>query len=607
MKQIFQIINQVTQYRGRILAFFIFNLLAGFFALFSLAAIVPFLELIFNQEAVVELSKPELHQTKDSALQLLDYHLKLFIAKKGKLLALYYFSGLVVVMFFLKNIFNYLALYNLAYLRTSVVKDLRNKLFDKLQRLPLQFYGKEKKGDLISRASNDVKEVEWSLLGAIEMTFKHPLYILIYFATLFYTSWQLTLFVLAVLPLSGLLISRLGKRLKNAAKLGQSKLGELMIDFEEMIGGIKIIKGFSAEHQNLKRFTKNNQSHFQLMLKLHRKEFAASPLSEFMGSVVIASILIFGGSLILNQSVGLDGKFFIAYILVFSQLLTPIKAMSEAYFRVQKGIASLDRIDQILSRENQEKLIEFKENSIEKVKQIKFKDIFFKYEKDWVLEGVNIELSAGDMVALVGPSGSGKSTLVDLLPRFYELEKGKIEINGKDIRTRSLASLRSKIGIVTQEPILFHDSVLNNMALGTAEADKEKIIEAAKVANAHEFIMQLPHAYNTMIGDRGSSLSGGQKQRISIARAILKNPEILILDEATSALDNQSEKLVQEALEKVMENRTSIVIAHRLSTIQKADKIYVLDRGKVVQEGNHQELLQVAGLYKSLHELGNLS
>jgi len=595
----------VGNYKGRIAAFFCFNLMASFFALFSLAAIVPFLELIFNQESLEALPRPSIGQTKESALHLFDYYLKQFIIQKGKLFALYFFSGSIVLMFLFKNVFNYLALYNLAYLRTSVVKDLRKNLFVKLQSLPLLFYGKAKKGDLISRASNDVKEVEWSLLGAIEMTFKHPLYIVIYFATLFYTSWQLTLFVLAVLPLSGLLISRLGKKLKNAANLGQAKLGEVMIAFEELIGGIKIIKGFSAEKQNLSRFDRHNDGHFRLMLKLHRKEFAASPLSEFMGSLVIASILVFGGSLILQQSVGLDGKFFIAYILVFSQLLTPIKAMSESFFRVQKGIASLERIDLILSKKNQEKIQKTTVEFPRKVKKVTFKNLHFRYEKDWVIKGVNLEIGSGEMVALVGPSGSGKSTLLDLLPRFHELEKGVIEINGMDIKKWPLFLLRESIGIVTQEPILFHDTVMNNLILGKTEATMEEVIAAAKIANAHDFICQLPYAYDTVIGDRGSTLSGGQKQRISIARAILKDPEILILDEATSALDNQSEKLVQDALEKIMINRTSIVVAHRLSTIQNANRIYVLDKGIIVQQGKHQDLIETPGIYQSLYKLGS--
>lgn len=539
----------------------------------------------------------------DTLLKYFDYKLSVFIYETGSLQSLYLFSGMIVLMFLLKNIFNYLALYNLAWVRSAVVRDLRMSIYTKILELPLAFYSNERKGDIISRMTNDVKEIEWSLLGALEMILKHPVNILIPIITLFLTSWQLTLFVLIVLPVSGYIISRLGKRLKNAAKEGQSQLGHVISLIEETLSGLKIIKGFNAESDSIHRFDVSNQKHFRLMVKLHRKEFAASPLSEFMGSLVIASILIFGGNLILSNDVGLSGEYFIYYIVIFSQLIPPSKAISESFFRVQKGAASLERLEEIWLAENPIKGPEQSAVMPSLQKAVVFDNVSFAYGNEPVLRNIQLEIPAGKTYALVGASGAGKSTLVDLIPRFHDVSSGSIEFDGRDIRTFTLHDLRGMLGIVTQESILFNDTVEANIRMGKPDAGMEEVIEAARIANAHEFIIQLPEGYQTNIGDRGGNLSGGQRQRLSIARAVLKNPALLILDEATSALDTESERLVQDALDKLMLQRTSLVIAHRLSTIQHADRIIVMNQGLIVEQGTHDELIMQDGYYKKLCDM----
>lgn len=582
--------------------FLSFNLLTALFSVFSITIIVPFLKVIFKtaQSAPVPVT---FAWNPDSLLKYFDYRLSLFIHETGALQSLYLFSGMIVLMFLLKNVFNYLALYNLAWVRSAVVRDLRMSIYRKILELPLAFYSNERKGDIISRMTNDVKEIEWSLLGALEMILKHPVNILIPIITLFITSWQLTLFVLIVLPISGYIISRLGKRLKNAAKEGQSQLGHVISLIEETLSGLKIIKGFNAETESIQRFETSNQRHFRLMVKLHRKEFAASPLSEFMGSLVIASILIFGGNLILSNDVGLSGEYFIYYIVIFSQLIPPSKAISESFFRVQKGAASLERLEEIWHAENPIKGPEKSVQSPTLQSAVKFENVSFTYGNDPVLSNINLTIPSGKTYALVGASGAGKSTLVDLLPRFHDVSDGRIKLDENDIRSFTLHDLRGMLGIVTQESILFNDTVEANIRMGKPDASLDEIISAAKIANAHEFIEQLPDGYQTNIGDRGGNLSGGQRQRLSIARAVLKNPALLILDEATSALDTESERLVQDALDKLMKNRTSLVIAHRLSTIQHADQIIVMHQGRIAESGTHQELYNQNGIYRKLCDM----
>lgn len=582
--------------------FLSFNLLTALFSVFSITIIVPFLKVIFKTTESVP-QAIEFAWNPETLLKYFDYRLSLFIHETGALKSLYLFSGMIVLMFLLKNVFNYLALYNLAWVRSAVVRDLRMSIYRKILELPLAFYSNERKGDIISRMTNDVKEIEWSLLGALEMILKHPVNILIPILTLFITSWQLTIFVLIVLPISGYIISRLGKRLKNAAKEGQSQLGHVISLIEETLSGLKIIKGFNAEADSIHRFDTSNQRHFKLMVKLHRKEFAASPLSEFMGSLVIASILIFGGNLILSNDVGLSGEYFIYYIVIFSQLIPPSKAISESFFRVQKGAASLERLEEIWHAENPIKGPVVSPEMPTLNQHVKFQDVTFSYGNDPVLRNINLEVPSGKTYALVGASGAGKSTLVDLLPRFHDVSSGSITFDGKDIRTYTLHDLRNLLGIVTQESILFNDTVEANIRLGRPDAGLVEIEEAAKIANAHEFISQLPEGYQTNIGDRGGNLSGGQRQRLSIARAVLKNPPLLILDEATSALDTESERLVQDALDKLMKNRTSLVIAHRLSTIQHADQIIVMHQGSIAETGTHNELYAQNGIYRKLCDM----
>ncbi len=562
--------------------------------------VIPFLKVIFNEEKA-SLVQVKVTANPETWLKYFDFQMATKIAEWGQYQSLIYFSVGIVFAFLLKNLFLYFSFYNLAFVRSAVVRDIRKRIYNHIIRLPLSYFNKEKRGDTISRFTNDVKEVEWSLLGVIEMYLKHPVAILIPLVFLFITSYQLTLFVMVVLPISGYLISRVGKKLKHAAAAGQEKMGEVMSQLEESLHGIKIIKAFSAQKDKEEKFKALNDEHFRLMVKLHRKEFLASPLSEFMGSIVMSAILIYSGSLILNENSALTGSVLIGYIAIFSQLMPPAKAISEAFFRVKKGSASLDRINEVLV--SAPEIDTNKAAAPAFSKSITFKDVSFGYGDNLVLKNINLEIKKGESVALVGPSGGGKSTLVDLIPRFHELRSGSIQLDGVDIRNVSLVSLRSQMGIVTQDAILFNDSVANNIKMGDYYISGDQLLNSAKTANAHKFITDMTDGYNTNLGEKGMNLSGGQRQRISIARAIAKEPPILILDEATSALDTESEKMVQDALEKVMQHRTSIVIAHRLSTIQNATKIVVIDKGEIIEQGSHAELIAANGMYRKLVDL----
>lgn len=566
----------------------------------SIALIIPFLELIFYGDKA-SLSLVELTADPNTWMAYFNYLMSAKILELGKHAALLYFSFGLVIAFFLKNLALYLAFYNLAFVRSAVVRDIREQIYNHLLRLPLGYFNTEKRGDTMSRFTNDVKEVEWSLLGVVELYFKHPLAIIIPLVVLFAMSYQLTLFVIVVLPISGFLISRIGKRLKNAAQAGQEKLSEVLSFLEESLHGIKIIKAFSAIPDKKVKFKTLNDDHFRQMVRLNRKEFLASPLSEFMASIVLSSILIYSGSLILSEHSMLPPSVLIGYIAIFSQLIPPAKGISEAFFRLKKGAASMTRIQEIL--DTQKEFDDSEDTLITFNQSIRLDNVSFGYTDNLVLKNIDLEIKKGDTVALVGPSGGGKSTLVDLIPRFHELNSGKITIDGKDISTIDLASLRSMMGIVTQDAILFNDTAANNINMGDYYVSGDQLLQAAKVANAHSFIAAMKDGYNSSLGEKGTNLSGGQRQRMSIARAIVKEPPILILDEATSALDTESEKMVQDALEKVMINRTSIVIAHRLSTIQKADKIVVLDHGEIVEQGTHEQLLVLNGMYKKLVDL----
>jgi len=564
---------------------------------------IPFLSILFQTEANV-VEKPG---ALELSIQSLEHHFNYFvsnlIATHDKIYGLAFISILVIVFSMLKNLFRYMSAFFLANVRTNVMKDVRKALFYKLLDLPIAFYSGERKGDIISKMTSDVAEIEVSVMRSIEMIFRDPIAIILYLTTLFFMNFQLTLFVLILLPITGLLIGRIGKNLRKTSFKGQSKLGFLMSVVEETLTGVRIIKAFNAEDKMKTRFSDINNSYTNLMIRMWRRRDLANPMSEFLGSVVMVSLMWYGGSMVLTDTSALSPQAFMGYLLIFSQIISPAKSFSTAYYNVQKGIASIDRIDEILDADNPIKdtdnPIELKEFE----KEIEFKGVSFKYKNDYVLKDINLKVGKGKMVALVGQSGSGKSTLVDLLPRFWDIEEGEIFVDGHSVKDISIRSLRGLMGNVNQEPILFNDTFYNNIAFGVENTTEEEIIAAAKVANAHEFIIETDDAYQTNIGDRGNKLSGGQRQRISIARAVLSNPPILILDEATSALDTESERLVQDALNNLMKNRTSIVIAHRLSTIVSADLICVLKDGKIIEQGTHQELLELDGNYKKLHRM----
>ena len=516
---------------------------------------------------------------------------------------LLYISLTVVILFFLRNLFRYMGLYFMASIRNMVVRDLRNDMYHKLLILPLGYYTQKRKGDIMARMTTDVQEVEWSIMTSLEMIFRDPIQIISFVITLFIISSKLTIFVFMLLPVSGFLIGRIGKSLKRNSQKGQKKMGTILSMIEETVFGLRIIKAFNAINFADNRFKTYNDDYTNLMVKLYRKRDLASPLSEFLSATVLAVILWYGGQLVFTPGNLLDAAVFIVYLTIFSQVIPPAKSLTQAYYFIQKGAASLERIQEILDAPE---LIVEKPDAIKKSDfstEIVYRNVSFKYEDDDVLKNINLTIKKGKTIAVVGPSGAGKSTLVDLLPRFYDILEGDILIDGVPIRDLVIEDLRRLMGIVSQETILFNDSVFNNIAFGMVNVSEEDVIAAAKVANAHEFIEKMPLGYRTNIGDRGTKLSGGQRQRLSIARAVLKNPPILILDEATSALDTESERLVQQALENLMKNRTSVVIAHRLSTIQFADEIIVLQNGALVERGPHTELLEKNGVYRKLYDL----
>jgi subfamily B ATP-binding cassette protein MsbA len=494
-------------------------------------------------------------------------------------------------------------MYYLAILRNGVVKDLRNNLYKKVLILPLSYFSGQKKGDIMARMTNDVQEIEWSIVTSLEMVFRDPLSILAYLITLIIISPQLTLFVIILMPLTTFLISRIGKSLKRSSDKVQNKMGVILSEIEETISGLRIIKAFNAIRYSEEKFKNINNHYTKLMVRVYRKRDLANPLSEFLSVFVLAAIMLYGGNLVLGAKANIPPDMFIYYVVIFSQLIVPLKSITYAYYNLKKGAASVDRINEILDA--QEVIVE-KANPIP-IKafnnEISYRNVSFSYEKEIVLSNINLNIEKEKTIAIVGPSGGGKSTMMDLLPRFYDCTNGEILIDGISIKDFVISDLRGLMGVVTQESILFNDTVFNNIAFGLKDFKEEQVIEAAKIANAHEFIMEMEHGYQTNIGDRGNKLSGGQRQRISIARAILKNPPILILDEATSSLDTESERLVQDALDRLMKNRTTMVIAHRISTIQHADEIIVLQRGEIIERGKHAELLAKDGVYKKLYDM----
>ncbi len=603
MKSLFKILRYVRPYWVYAILNILFNILSVIFSLASFALFIPVLQMLFKTTEVPA-EVPEFSWLNfESVKENFYYEINKMISDYGEMEVLLYICVIIVVLYFLRNLFRYLAMYFLSPIRNGVVRDIRNDMYLKILILPLSYYSEQKKGDIISRMTSDVQEIEWSIMSSLEMIFRDPIAIISYLVALFIISPSLTVFVLILLPVSGFLIGRIGKSLKRTSVKGQRQLGIIMSIIEETISGLRIIKAFNAIDSTEQNFKKTNNIYTRLMIKLYRKRDLASPLSEFLAAAVLVVVMWFGGRLVLSPGSSLDAAIFIAYLGIFSQIIPPAKSITTAVYNIQKGSASVERIQKIFDAD--EIIIE-KPDAIqikEFKNKIEYKNVSFSYEKEEVLKNINLTVKKGETIALVGPSGGGKSTMVDLLPRFYDSLKGEILIDGTPIKDFIISDIRGLMGIVSQEPILFNDTIFGNIALGMNNINEEEVIAAAKVANAHEFISKMEKAYNTNIGDRGVKLSGGQRQRISIARAVLKNPPILILDEATSSLDTESERLVQDALFKLMKNRTSVVIAHRLSTIKFADEIIVIKKGEIVERGSHADLIAQKGVYKKLHEL----
>ena len=572
------------------------------FSLVTFVMLIPFLNLLFGIDDLVT-TRPEIHLNAQSVIDFLNYIISKIILEQGKVDALIFICLFLFGTFFFRNLFRFLAMFFLVKVRVHAVRDIRDEIYHKILILPLSFYNQRKKGDIMSRITNDVQEIDISIMHYLEIIFRDPVTIIAYFVTLLIMSPQLTVFVMVLLPVAGYVIGTIGRNLRKESKVGQARFSGLLSVVEETIGGLRIIKAFTAIGFSDIRFRELNKNYSRLMVKVFRTRDLSSPMSEFLSSVVIITVLWYGGRLVLSDSGTITAAVFITYILIFSQIIPPVKAFSTGYYNILKGVASAERIFEILDaeeviveKENPVRISEFKE-------KIEYRKVSFRYQTDDVLNKIDIEIPKGKIIALVGPSGGGKTTFVDLLPRFYDTVEGGIYIDGVNIKDYRIDDLRSLMGMVTQESILFNDTVYNNIVFGKQGVTRDDVIAAAKVANAHDFIEAMEEGYDTNIGDRGAKLSGGQRQRISIARAILRNPPILILDEATSSLDSESEKLVQDALLRVMKDRTSIVIAHRLSTIKFADRILVLEKGRIVESGNHDELIKTGGLYKRLHDL----
>jgi subfamily B ATP-binding cassette protein MsbA len=597
------------KYRKFTILNILFNILYAIFNVLSVLAFIPVLRILFSTDKEV-IAKPIYIGLSGLGSYLensFNYLISQKIINDGEISVLLFICLLSLSLFFFKNLFRYLASYVITFLRTGIVKDLRDKLYQKIVALPIAYFSEKKKGDIIARMTSDVQEVENSILTSIEALVREPLTVLISISIMLYISVELTLFVFILLPVSGFIISSVSKKLKANSAKAQKETGNFLSFIEETLTGLRIIKGFNAESVIAKKFNNSTQSFRKLMTSVFHRQTLASPMSEFLGSATIIAILWYGGSDVLNETSNLDSSKFLGYILLFYTVLNPIKLITTTFYNIQKGEASAERIMTVLNTENS---IKDKPNAIIKQRftdKIEFRNISFKYKDAYVLKDFSLTIHKGETVALVGQSGSGKSTLANLITRFYDVNKGEVLIDNQNIKDVTKKSLRGLMGIVSQDSILFNDTISNNIKLGTQAATEEAILEAAKIANADEFIQNLPEKYETNIGDSGNTLSGGQKQRLSIARAVLKNPPIMILDEATSALDTESEQLVQTALEKMMQNRTSLVIAHRLSTIQKADTIVVMKKGKIVEQGKHEELLALKGEYFKLVTMQSLS
>lgn len=606
MKEFLQILRRfIPPYKKYLALTVVFNILSAVLNIFSFAALIPILQILFRTEGAgtaTELMPWSLDNLKEVLANNADYYVTQLIANVGATTTLLLIGLFLAFTTFLKTGAYFLSSATIIPIRTGVVRDIRNQLYHKITSLPLGFFSEERKGDIIARMTGDVGEIESSIMSSLDMLFKNPILIISYFTALIFISWQLTLFTLVFVPIFGWFMGYVGRKLKRKSIAAQSLWSDTMSQVEETLGGLRIIKAFCAEDKMNKRFDGINSEYRDSIQRVNIRQQMAHPMSEFLGTVLIIIVLWVGGILVLDQQI-LSGPTFIYYLVMLYSIINPLKDFSKASYNIPKGLASMERVDKILKAENTIKEPANPKHIASFEHQIEFRHVSFRYGEQWVLKDINLVIEKGKTVALVGQSGSGKSTLVDLIPRYYDVQKGEVLIDGINIKDLGIHDLRQLIGNVNQEAILFNDSFYGNITFGVDSATREQVEQAAHIANAHEFIMQTEHGYDTNIGDRGGRLSGGQRQRVSIARAILKNPPILILDEATSALDTESERLVQDALERLMKTRTTVAIAHRLSTIKNADEICVLHEGEIVERGTHEELLEKGGYYRKLHEM----
>jgi subfamily B ATP-binding cassette protein MsbA len=606
MKEFFQILRRfVPPYKRYLVMTVSFNILSAVLNIFSFAAIIPILQIIFKTEkaaAAPQLMAWNWDNMKEVAANNMDYYVNALIADIGPTTTLLVLGLFLATMTFLKTGAYFLSSATVIPIRTGIVRDIRNQLYRKITSLPIGFFSEERKGDIIARMSGDVQEIENSIMSSLDMLFKNPILIIAYFATLLCISWQLTLFTILFVPVMGWMMGKVGRKLKRKSKEAQALWSDTMSQVEETLGGLRIIKAFCAEEKMNRRFDNTNSNYRNQILKVNTRQQMAHPMSEFLGTVMIIIVLWFGGILVLNQQV-LSGPTFIYYLVILYSIINPLKDFSKAGYNIPKGLASMERVDKILLAESDIKEKENPQHISSFDHTIEFRHVSFRYGEQWVLRDINLTIEKGKTIALVGQSGGGKSTMVDLIPRYYDVQEGEVLIDGINVKDLDIHDLRQLIGNVNQEAILFNDTFFNNISFGVDNATQQQVEEAARIANADEFIKASENGYDTNIGDRGGRLSGGQRQRVSIARAILKNPPILILDEATSALDTESERLVQDALERLMKTRTTVAIAHRLSTIKNADEICVLHEGQIVERGTHDELISKDGYYKKLHDM----